>query len=148
MQDRDDIFSPMLQRVSPNDATLTYKDEMMKSLSIQRLMCGMLPVAMLILAASWQAPALAANCTQGSTCVTVNGDSATSGQQAQQSKEQWDDTRSLRRKVNTRVEKEFDKVDRAIDDEESCNNSYNVNAYWESTTRKCLDRQTGRPINR
>lgn len=120
----------------------------MKSLSVQRLIGKVLPISMLILMGSWQASALAASCTQGSTCVTVNGDSAMSKEQASQSKEQWNDTHSLRRKVNTRVEKEFDKVDRAIDDEESCNNSYNVNAYWESTTRKCLDRQTGRPINR
>lgn len=120
----------------------------MKSLSVQRLLCGMLPVAMLVLAGSWQVSAQAATCTQGSTCVTVNGDSGMNQQQANQSKEQWNDTRSLRHKVNTRVEKEFDKVDRAVDDEDNCNNSYNVNAYWEPTTRKCLDRQTGRPINR
>lgn len=118
----------------------------MKLLSVQRLICRMLPVALLILFGSWQASSLAASCTQGSTCVTVNGDSTMSNEQARESKEQWDETRSLRRKVNNRVEKEFDKVDRAIDDEDSCNNSYNVNAYWESTTRKCLDRQTGRPI--
>ncbi|AHG22448.1 hypothetical protein Z042_24685 [Chania multitudinisentens RB-25] len=119
----------------------------MKSFSAQRLMCGILPAALLMLVGAWQAPALAASCTQGSTCVTVNGDGAMSQEQARESKEQWDDTHSLRRKVNTRVEKEFDKADRSIDDEERCNGSYNVNAYWESTTRKCLDRTTGRPIN-
>jgi hypothetical protein len=118
----------------------------MKSLSVQQLICGVLPSVMLILFGSWQIPALAASCTQGSTCVTVNDDSAMNNQQARESKEQWDDTRSIRRKVNTRIEKEFDKVERAIDDEDSCNSSYNVNVYWESTTRKCLDRQTGRPI--
>lgn len=117
----------------------------MKLLSLPRLM---LPVAMLLLAGVWQAPAFAASCTQGSTCVTVDGSggAAMSNEQARQSKEQWNETKSLRSKVNTRVEKEFDKVDRAIDDEDRCDNSYNVNAYWEPSTRKCLDRTTGRPV--
>ena len=68
-----------------------------------------------------------------------------STEEARQSKEQWNDTKTLRRKVNTRVEKEFDKADRAADDEDRCNDSNNVNAYW-SRTPKCLDRQTGRRI--
>ncbi|PVZ86642.1 hypothetical protein C9426_14565 [Serratia sp. S1B] len=118
----------------------------MKPIFIQRLMRGILPVAMVMLAGAWQAPVFAASCAQGATCVTVNGSSAMSNEEARQSKEQWDATRSLRNKVNARVEKEFDKADRAIDDEERCDNSYNVNAYWEPTTRKCLDRKTGRPI--
>lgn len=118
----------------------------MKPIFIQRLMRGMLPVTMVMLAGVWQAPVFADTCTQGGTCVTVNGSNTMSNEQARQSKEQWDATRSLRNKVNTRVEKEFDKVDRAIDDEERCDNSYNVNAYWEPSTRKCLDRTTGRQI--
>lgn len=121
----------------------------MKLFTVQQLMRGMLPAAMLMLAGAWQAPALAATCTQGSTCVTVDGSgsAAMSNEQARQSKEQWNETKSLRSKVNSRTEKEFDKVERAIDDEDRCNDSYNVNAYWEPTTRKCLDRQTGRQIN-
>lgn len=120
----------------------------MKPLSFQRLMRKMLPVAMLMLAGAWQVPALAASCTQGSTCVTVDGSGgvAMSNEEARQSKEQWNETKSLRGKVNTRVEKEFDKTDRAIDDQDRCDNSYNVNAYWEPSTRKCLDRKTGRQI--
>ncbi|MGF6189353.1 DUF1283 family protein [Serratia sp. 2723] len=119
----------------------------MKLLSLPRLM---LPAAMLLLAGAWQAPAFATSCTQGSTCVTVDGSgsAAMSNEQARQSKEQWNETKSLRSKVNNRVEKEFDKVDRAIDDEDRCDNSYNVNAYWEPSTRKCLDRTTGRPVTR
>lgn len=121
----------------------------MKTLSTQRLLRGMLPVAMLMLMGAWQAPALAASCTQGSTCVTVDGSNsgAISTEAARQSKQQFNDTKSLRNKVNTRVEKEFDKVDKAIDSEERCDDSLNVNAYWEPNTRKCLDRQTGRQIN-
>ena len=45
----------------------------MKTFSTQRLLRGMLPVAMLAVMGAWQAPALAATCTQGSTCVTVDG---------------------------------------------------------------------------
>ena len=111
----------------------------MKTFSTQRLLRGMLPVAMLAVMGARQAPALAATCTQGSTCVTVDGkgSGAMSTEEARQSKEQWNDTKTLRHKVNTRVEKEFDKADRAADDEDRCNDSNNVNAYWEPDTRKC-----------
>ncbi|MFC0226995.1 DUF1283 family protein [Serratia aquatilis] len=121
----------------------------MKLFSIQQVLRGMLPVAMLIFAGAWQAPVLAATCTQGSTCVTVDGSggAALSNEQARENKEQWNDTKSLRNKVNTRVEKEFDKLDHAIDAEERCNDSSNLSAYWEPNTRKCLDRKTGRQIN-
>ena len=49
-------------------------------------------------------------------------------------------------KVNSRVEKEFDKTDRAFDTRDACEQSYNVNAYWEANTLRCLDRRTGRPV--
>ncbi|MBA2814384.1 DUF1283 family protein [Candidatus Pantoea persica] len=71
---------------------------------------------------------------------------AASNEAARQSKEQWNDTRNLRNKVNTRVEKEFDKADRAFDTRDACEKSYNVNAYWEPNTLRCLDRRTGRPV--
>ncbi|MFP3786489.1 hypothetical protein, partial [Burkholderia sp. SIMBA_024] len=62
----------------------------MKTLSTPRLLRGMLSVAMLMLMGAWQAPALAATCTQGSTCVTVDGSNsgAMSTEAARQSKEQ------------------------------------------------------------
>ncbi|MDF7649742.1 DUF1283 family protein [Candidatus Pantoea formicae] len=78
--------------------------------------------------------------------IIENGNSASSNEAARQSKEQWNDTRNLRNKVNTRVEKEFDKADRAFDTRDSCEKSYNVNAYWEPNTLRCLDRRTGRPV--
>ena len=67
----------------------------MKTFSTQRLLRGMLPVAMLAVMGAWQAPALAATCTQGSTCVTVDGkgSGAMSTEEARQSKEQWNDTK-------------------------------------------------------
>ncbi|OJH84611.1 putative secreted protein [Serratia marcescens] len=88
----------------------------MKTFSTQRLLRGMLPVAMLAVMGAWQAPALALSCAQGSTCVTVDGkgSGAMSTEEARQSKEQWNDTKSLRHKVNTRVEKEFDKIARRM----------------------------------
>ncbi len=46
-------------------------------------------------------------------------------------KEQWNDTRSLRQKVNKRAEKEWDKPDVAFDAQDNCQKSANVNAYWE-----------------
>lgn len=78
--------------------------------------------------------------------IIENGNSAISNEDARQSKELWDDTHRLRNKVNTRVEKEFDKADRAFDTRDSCEKSDNVNAYWEPGTLRCLDRRTGRPV--
>ncbi|MFI8416367.1 DUF1283 family protein [Serratia sp. NPDC078593] len=117
----------------------------MKLLSLPRL----LPAALLLVLGSWQLPAVAANCTQGSTCITVDGQdggSVMSNERARQSKEQWNDTRSLRHKMNTRVEKNFDKRDKAVDDQDRCNESLNANAYWEPSSLRCLDRTTGRRI--
>jgi len=102
--------------------------------------------------------------------IIEDGNNAASNEAARQSKEQWNDTRNLRNKVNTRVEKEFDKADRAFDTRDACEKSYNVNAYWEpktdrafdtrdageqsynvnayweANTLRCLDRRTGRPL--
>ncbi len=78
--------------------------------------------------------------------IVEDGNSAASNEAARQSKEQWNDTRNLRSKINTRTEKEFDKADRAFDTRDACEKSYNVNAYWEENTLRCLDRRTGRPV--
>lgn len=78
--------------------------------------------------------------------IIQDGNNALSNEQARQDKEQWDNTRRLRNKVDTHVEKEFDKTDRAFDTRDACNESLNVNAYWENSTLRCLDRRTGRPV--
>lgn len=78
--------------------------------------------------------------------VIEDGNNALSNEQAREQKEQWDATHRLRGKVNNRVEKEFDKADRAFDTRDSCEQSLNVNAYWEPNTLRCLDRRTGRPV--
>ena len=78
--------------------------------------------------------------------IIENGKSASSNEAARQSKEQWNDTKKLRGEVNTRVEKEFDKADKAFDTRDSCEKSYNVNAYWEPNTLRGLDRRTGRTV--
>ncbi|PJR64823.1 DUF1283 family protein [Raoultella sp. T31] len=88
----------------------------------------------------------ASSFAQTSKLVIESGDSAQSRQQAAMEKEQWNDTRSLRHKVNTRVEKEWDKADVAFDAQDNCQKSANVNAYWEPNTLRCLDRRTGRAI--
>lgn len=82
-----------------------------------------------------------------SKLIIESGDSAQSRQNAAMDKEQWNDTRSLRHKVNTRAEKEWDKEDGAFDARDKCQQSANVNAYWEPNTLRCLDRRTGRAIN-
>ena len=122
----------------------------MKINSLPRFIRTFLPAAMLALPLVWQMPALAqsANCTQGSTCVSVGGNNdPMSKEQARQSQQQWDDTHRLRNKVNNRVEKNFDKFDRAEDAKDSCDRSENLNAYWEPNTERCLDRLSGRQIN-
>ena len=78
--------------------------------------------------------------------VIESGDSAQSRQNAAMDKEQWNDTRNLRHKVNTRAEKEWDKEDVAFDARDKCQQSANVNAYWEPNTLRCLDRRTGRTM--
>ena len=78
--------------------------------------------------------------------VIESGDSAQSRQQAAMEKEQWNDTRNLRQKINKRTEKEWDKADAAFDNRDKCEQSANINAYWEPNTLRCLDRRTGRVI--
>ncbi|EKT56171.1 DUF1283 family protein [Providencia sneebia] len=86
-------------------------------------------------------------CSPGSTCVTSgNVDSALTKEQARQEKQQWDETNKLRSKVNSRTEKEFDKIDAAFDNKDACEKSLNLNAYWEPNTKRCLDVNTGRPL--
>ncbi|MCE0492130.1 DUF1283 family protein [Pantoea sp. Mb-10] len=102
-------------------------------------LCSALLAASVILAA----PLVSA---QTDRLIIENGNNATSNEAARQDKEQWNDTRMLRGKVNTRVEKEFDKADRAFDTRDACEASYNLNAYWEPNTLRCLDRRTGRPV--
>jgi len=113
----------------------------MKSMQ-QRLAQASLPLVLLAALFSIQHSARA----QTDRLIIESGDNALSKEQAREQKEQWDDTRSLRRKVNARVEKEFDKVDRAFDTSDSCQKSLNLNAYWEPNSMRCLDRRTGRPV--
>ncbi|HHR5877746.1 TPA: DUF1283 family protein [Providencia alcalifaciens] len=98
----------------------------------------------------WVNAAQAANtsCAAGSTCVSVGNGSndPLNKEQARQDKEQWDETKMLRSKVNRRTEKEFDKIDAAFDAKDKCEKSLNLNAYWESNTQRCLDVNSGRPI--
>ncbi|MEG1209638.1 MAG: DUF1283 family protein [Leclercia sp.] len=95
-----------------------------------------------LLAAVFVAPVSA----NTSKLVIESGDSAQSRQNAAMEKEQWNDTRNLRNKVNTRAEKEWDKEDVAFDARDKCQQSANVNAYWETNTLRCLDRRTGRTV--
>lgn len=81
-----------------------------------------------------------------SKLIIESGDSPQSRQNAAMDKEQWNDTRSLRQKVNKRAEKEWDKEDVAFDARDKCQQSANTNAYWEPNTLRCLDRRTGRVV--
>ncbi|AOV98561.1 hypothetical protein A9798_08215 [Edwardsiella hoshinae] len=106
-------------------------------------------MALLFTSLAWQGAAQAANCEAGSTCVfgaSGGQENSLTKEQAREQRDQWDNTRTLRHKVNNHMEKVFDKADRAIDQQERCESSLNVNAYWEANTRRCLDRQSGRPL--
>jgi len=81
---------------------------------------------------------------QTNKLIIESGDSAQSKQQAAMEKEQWNDTRSLRSKVNNRVEKDFDKDMNASDLRDKCMESVDLNVYWEPNTQRCLDRRNGR----
>ncbi|MCD9134473.1 DUF1283 domain-containing protein, partial [Escherichia coli] len=41
---------------------------------------------------------------------------------------------------------EWDKTDAAFDSRDKCEQSANINAYWEPNTLRCLDRRTGRTV--
>lgn len=88
----------------------------------------------------------------------VGQENSLTRQRAAEEKEQWNDTRTLRKKINRHNEKVFDresarsdkdwaKLDAAQDTFDKCQQSANVNAYWEPNTLRCLDRRTGRAIN-
>ncbi|KMJ45788.1 DUF1283 family protein [Xenorhabdus khoisanae] len=102
----------------------------------------------LLLSFFWQTPAFSANCTSDSTCVTINGggENSMSREIARQSKEEWNEQRNLRKKVDQRREKEFDKYEVEVDNRKACLESANISAYWEPNTKRCLDINTGRPI--
>jgi len=120
----------------------------MNTMFMTQMTRRLLPVALLVMAASWQVSAQAANTNcAGGTCVfSGTGNDAMSKEEARQSKEQWDDTQQLRHSVNQRVTKSFNKFDKAVDARDACEASQNLNAYWEPNTERCLDRRTGRAL--
>lgn len=98
----------------------------------------------------WSLTTIADTCSSGSTCVfgsSSGQENSLTKEEARQNKEQWDGERHIRKKVNTLTERNLDKLGDALTQQESCNNSLNINAYWEPNTQRCLDRQTGRPLN-
>ncbi|MCG8707764.1 DUF1283 family protein [Brenneria sp. 4F2] len=109
--------------------------------SFASLIRALIPLSLIMVSAAWQ-PAAQADTRH----IVIESDNTLSKEAARQSSEQWNSTRTLRNKVNSRAEKEFDKAETSIDGEEKCNASYNVNAYWEANTSRCLDRRTGRPV--
>ncbi|MFD3248609.1 DUF1283 family protein [Rahnella aquatilis] len=119
----------------------------MNTTFITRLTRSVLPVALLVMTAAWQAPALAATNCAGGTCVFGGtGNDAMTNEEARQSKEQWNETQRLRAMKNQRNEKDFSKYDNSIDLRDKCEASQNINAYWEPNTERCLDRRTGRQL--
>ena len=81
-----------------------------------------------------------------SKLIIESGDSGESRQRAAMEKEQWQDTRQLREMVNRRVEIEADKIGAVCGGGERCEQSADINAYWEPNTLRCPDRRTGRTV--
>lgn len=90
--------------------------------------------------------------------IIKQADSALSREDAHEKHEQWEAKRALRQKmnrseelnfdkVNRRYSKEFDKLDKALDEKDACLKSANINAYWEPSTLRCLNRHNGLPIS-
>lgn len=113
----------------------------MKAILGQRLFSGMLPAAIVLFSAT-----TCAAFADTQHIIIDPGDNALTTEEAKERQEQWDDARNLRKKVNERLEYNFDKHNRVKDLEERCLNSENIHAYWENTTSRCLDRRTGGAI--
>lgn len=114
----------------------------MNTIPRKRLFQSIAPLALLLSAFTLTQPVHA----QTNKLIIESGDNAQTRQDAAMDKEQWNDTRSLRQKVNKRTEKEWDKSDTAFDARDNCRQSSNLNAYWEPNTLRCLDRKTGRTV--
>lgn len=112
----------------------------MKSNKLPRLCGGMLAVVLLAFSS------VGAAATNTQRLIIGSDDNAQTKEDARQSQEQWNATRNLRSKQNLRDEKDFDKYDRTVDQRDRCVDSNNINAYWESSTSRCLDRRTGRAL--
>lgn len=114
---------------------------------MSRLMRFAFPIGLLVMAGSWSISAQATTNCSGGTCVFGDsGNNALNNEKARQNKEQWNDSRMLRKQENQRAEKDFTKYDNAVDLRDKCNASQNINAYWEPNTERCLDRRSGRSM--
>jgi hypothetical protein len=114
---------------------------------MSRLLRRMLPVALLVLSGTWQVAAHAETNCAGGTCVFgSSGNSPINNEQARQSEEQWNATRTLREQnINRQVRNNID-YDNAQAQHDRCAASRNLNAYWEPHTSRCLDRRTGNQL--
>ncbi|PHM54444.1 DUF1283 family protein [Xenorhabdus sp. KK7.4] len=108
------------------------------------------PAIALLLLLFWQTPALSrSNPCTSDNCVIINGggENSMTRETARQDREEWNSQRDLRNKINKRKEKRFEEYENDVDNEDACLKNFNLNAYWEPKTKRCLDVNTGRPIN-
>ncbi|BET96878.1 DUF1283 family protein [Xenorhabdus taiwanensis] len=116
-------------------------------MNVRSLIVKSISATALVFSFFWQTSAFSTPCASESTCVTINGgETSLSKEMARQSKEEWNEQRRLRHKADKRKEKEFDKYEAEADNRETCLKSVDINAYWEPSTKRCLDINTGRPI--
>lgn len=119
----------------------------MNTIVKSRLLRRMLPVALLVLSGTWQVSAHAATNCAGGTCVFGgSGNNSLNTEQARQSQEQWNATRTLRQQQILTQEQDNAKNASLEAQRDACNASRNLNAYWEPNTARCLDRRTGNQL--
>lgn len=119
----------------------------MNTIVKSRLLRRMLPVALLVLSGTWQVTAHAETNCAGGTCVFGgSGNNSLNTEQARQSQEQWNATRTLRQQQILTQERDNARNASLEAQRDACNASHDLNAYWEPNTERCLDRRTGNQL--
>lgn len=116
-----------------------------------------LSTLLLLITAGYFVPTTYAQNTESKEIIIKHADSSLDKEISREKREQWEAKRALRKKMNRSEEQNFDtlnrrylkelnKYDKAIDSKDACLKSANINAYWEPSTLRCLNRRNGLPI--
>lgn len=116
-----------------------------------------LSTLLLVITIGYLCPTAYAQTTESKEIIIKQADGSLDKEISREKREQWEAKRALRKKINRREEQNFDtlnsryskelkKYDNAIDAKDACMKSANINAYWEPSTLRCLNRRNGLPI--
>jgi hypothetical protein len=112
----------------------------------KKIVCGMLPVACLICASIIPRISIANTQCETSVCNHMaedRGNESISHTQNMSDKMQWHDSTIQRKQQDAQGEPSHHS---AGDNKLQCLSSRNAHAYWESRTKRCLDRRTGNQV--